>query len=47
MNDIIKLTDISKTYVIGGVIEVPALKSVSVYIKENEYVAIMGPSGSG
>ena len=47
MKDLIKLKDISKTYVIGGVIEVPALKSISVYIKQNEYVAIMGPSGSG
>ena len=47
MEDIIKLIDISKTYMVGGTIEVPALKSVSVFIKKNEYVAIMGPSGSG
>ena len=32
---------------VGGTIEVPALKSISVDIEKNEYVAIMGPSGSG
>ena len=32
---------------VGGTIEVPALKSVTVDIEKNEYVAIMGPSGSG
>ena len=47
MEDLIKLKDISKTYMVGGTIEVPALKSISIYIKKNEYVAIMGPSGSG
>ena len=44
---IIQLKNISKTYMIGGTIEVPALKSVTVDIEKNEYVAIMGPSGSG
>ena len=47
MENIIKLKDISKTYMVGGTIEVPALKSATIYIKKNEYVAIMGPSGSG
>lgn len=32
---------------VGGTIEVPALKTVTVDIEKNEYVAIMGPSGSG
>ncbi len=32
---------------VGGTIEVPALKSVTTDIRKNEYVAIMGPSGSG
>ena len=32
---------------IGGAIEVPALKSINIKIEKNEYVAIMGPSGSG
>ena len=47
MDNLIQLRDIAKTYIIGGTIEVPALKSVTVDIKKNEYVAIMGPSGSG
>jgi len=32
---------------IGGTVEIPALKSITVGIEKNEYVAIMGPSGSG
>ena len=47
MENIIKLKDISKTYMVGGTIEVPALKSATINIDKNEYVAIMGPSGSG
>ena len=47
MENIIKLKDISKTYMVGGTIEVPALKSATICINKNEYVAIMGPSGSG
>ncbi len=47
MDKLIQLTDIAKIYMVGGTIEVPALKSVTVDIKKNEYVAIMGPSGSG
>ena len=47
MEKLIQLRDIAKIYVIGGTIEVPALKSVTVDIEKNEYVAIMGPSGSG
>ena len=47
MEKVIQLKDISKSYMIGGTIEIPALKSVTVDIKKNEYVAIMGPSGSG
>ena len=47
MESIIQLEDMSKTYMIGGTIEVPALKSINIQIDKNEYVAIMGPSGSG
>ncbi len=47
MGTLIQLTDIAKIYMVGGTIEVPALKSVTVSIQKNEYVAIMGPSGSG
>ncbi len=47
MEKLIQLTDIAKIYMVGGTIEVPALKSVTTDIQKNEYVAIMGPSGSG
>jgi putative ABC transport system ATP-binding protein len=47
MEKLIQLTDIAKIYMVGGAIEVPALKSVTTDIHKNEYVAIMGPSGSG
>ncbi len=44
---VIELTNIVKTYDMGGAEEVHALQGVSVAIGKNEYVAIMGPSGSG
>jgi len=47
MSKLIQLRDIAKIYMVGGTIEVPALKSVTVDIEKSEYVAIMGPSGSG
>jgi len=46
MRTVIELKDVSKTYRMGEV-EVPVLKDVSLKIGENEFVAIMGPSGSG
>ncbi len=46
MENIIELSEIVKNYKVGTII-VRALRSVSVDIKRNEYVAIMGASGSG
>ena len=43
---IISLNNIFKIYNVGGE-EVRALDGVDLEIKENEYLAIMGPSGSG
>lgn len=46
MTDLLKITDISKQYVMDGVV-FQALDNVSLTIKRGEFVAIMGPSGSG
>jgi len=43
----IKLSDVSKVYVIDGEYTFYALKKVSLSIKEKEFISIMGPSGSG
>ena len=43
---IIKLENVWKTYKMGDV-EVNALQGLNLNINEGEFVAIMGPSGSG
>ena len=43
---VIELDGVRKTYR-SGVLEVEALRGVSLQIERGEYVAIMGPSGSG
>ena len=43
---ILKTENLIKNYKVGK-IEVPALRGVSISIKEGEFVAIMGPSGCG
>lgn len=44
----IELTNVSKTHFLNdGNLTVSALKNVSLKIREGEFVAIMGPSGSG
>jgi len=46
MAALIKLEDVTKTYVMGDV-QVRALRGVSIDVAEGEFVAIMGASGSG
>ena len=46
MNNIIEVKDISRHYYVGNQ-TVKALDSITVNIKQNEYVSFMGASGSG
>ena len=44
---VIELSNIRRTYLIGGKVEVPALKNATLKIEAGEFVAITGASGSG
>ena len=46
MSDLVRLDNLWKVYHVGTT-SVPALRDVTMSIREGEYVAIMGPSGSG
>jgi putative ABC transport system ATP-binding protein len=44
--DIIKLENITKTYVLGH-LKIPVLKGISLAIESGTHISLMGPSGSG
>lgn len=46
MNEILKMTDLTKIYHMGGE-ELIALNNVNLKINQGEFVSILGPSGSG
>lgn len=46
MNEIIKMKDICKGYMLGDE-KVSVLKDIDFTVKEGDFVAILGPSGSG
>jgi putative ABC transport system ATP-binding protein len=46
MNQVVKVVDLKKTYILGKV-SVPALQGVSFEIEKGEFVSVIGPSGCG
>ena len=44
---VISIRKLTRTYLIGGDVEVQALRGVDMDVSKGEFVAIMGPSGSG
>ena len=44
---VISIRNLTRTYIIGGDIEVQALRGVDMDVEKGELVSIMGPSGSG
>lgn len=44
---VLEARDLRKVYVLGGGVEVHALRGVDLNVRRGEYAAIMGPSGSG
>jgi putative ABC transport system ATP-binding protein len=43
---VIQIENLTKHYVLGGIV-IEALRGIDLVVERNEYVAVMGPSGSG
>jgi putative ABC transport system ATP-binding protein len=43
---VIDVIDVRKNYQIGGM-EIPILNGIDITVRSGEYLAVMGPSGSG
>lgn len=46
MSEVIRLEKVTKNYILGKVV-IPALTNLDLSVKQNEYLALMGASGSG
>ena len=46
MTTLIKLEDVHKIYQLDKV-EIPAINGISLNVNKGDFVALMGPSGSG
>ncbi len=46
MNDLLRLSNVWKTYIMGAV-EVHALRGVDLDVEKGEFIVVLGPSGSG
>lgn len=47
MENYIEITNLSKTFITEGLLEVNALKDINLSIRENDFISIVGSSGCG
>ncbi len=47
MENYIEISNLSRTFITGGSLEVHALKVINLSVQENDFISIVGPSGCG